>query len=139
VCRRRFVICPLRPCHGSGGWSPASYRGGPGSMPGQCMSDLWWTKWHWDRFFSRVLRFSPVSFIPSMLHYAEKRKKKLIIFITGLHNKPQRCGASVASAAGPFPRKKKNCHLTKDQTVIVVKMSGACSTRKRELRIELQL
>jgi hypothetical protein len=31
-----------------------------------------------------------------------KTKKKLIIFITGLHNKPQGCGASVASAAGPF-------------------------------------
>jgi hypothetical protein len=32
----------------------------------------------------------------------EKTKKKLIIFITGLHNKPQGCGASVASAAGPL-------------------------------------
>jgi hypothetical protein len=38
----------------------------------------------------------------------EKMKKKLIIFliiiviIIGLHNKPQGCGASVASAAGPF-------------------------------------
>jgi hypothetical protein len=30
------------------------------------------------------------------------RKKTLIIFITGLHNNPQGCGASVASAAGPF-------------------------------------
>jgi hypothetical protein len=26
----------------------------------------------------------------------------IIIFITGLHNKPQGCSASVASAAGPF-------------------------------------
>jgi hypothetical protein len=33
-------------------------------------------------------------------------KKKLIIFIIGLHNKPQGCGASVASAAGPFITKK---------------------------------
>jgi hypothetical protein len=30
------------------------------------------------------------------------KTKKLIIFVTGLHNKPQGCGASVASAAGPF-------------------------------------
>jgi hypothetical protein len=30
----------------------------------------------------------------------------LIIFITGLHNKPQGCGASVAAAAGPFTTKK---------------------------------
>jgi hypothetical protein len=50
---------------------------------------------------------SPVSFIPSMLHYFEKRKKKLTIFITGLHNKTQGCGASVASAAVPFTTKNK--------------------------------
>jgi hypothetical protein len=28
----------------------ASYIGGPGSIPGQVMSDLLWTKWHWGRF-----------------------------------------------------------------------------------------
>jgi hypothetical protein len=56
--------------------------------------------------FRRVLRFSPVNFIPPVLYYTQKRKKKLIIFITGLHNKPQGCGASVASAAGPFNTKK---------------------------------
>jgi hypothetical protein len=38
------------PCHSSGGYSPASRRGGPGSTPGQVMWDLWWTKWHWGRF-----------------------------------------------------------------------------------------
>jgi hypothetical protein len=32
--------------------------------------------------------------------------KKLIIFITRLCNKPQGCGASTASAAGPFTTKK---------------------------------
>jgi hypothetical protein len=26
------------------------YRVGPGSNPGQITWDLWWTKWHWDRF-----------------------------------------------------------------------------------------
>jgi hypothetical protein len=57
--------------------------------------------------FPRVLRFSPVNFIPPVLHYTEKRKKKLIIFITWLHNKPQGCGASVASVAGTFTTKKK--------------------------------
>jgi hypothetical protein len=30
------------------------------------------------------------------------KTKLIFIFITGLHNKPQGCGASVASAAGPF-------------------------------------
>jgi hypothetical protein len=34
------------------------------------------------------------------------KTKRLIIFITGLHNKPQGCGASVASAAVPFTTKK---------------------------------
>jgi hypothetical protein len=56
--------------------------------------------------FPQVLWFFPVNFIPPVLHYMEKRKKKTIIFITGLHNKPQGCGASVASAAVPFTTKK---------------------------------
>jgi hypothetical protein len=36
------------------------------------------------------------------------KMKNLIIFFTGLKNKPQGCGASVASAAGPFTTKKVN-------------------------------
>jgi hypothetical protein len=40
-----------------------------------------------------------------VIHYLKKRKK--LIFITRLHNKPSGCGASVASAAGPFTTKKK--------------------------------
>jgi hypothetical protein len=55
--------------------------------------------------FLRVLRFSPVNFIPPVLHYLEKLKKHGNIFITVLHNTPQGCGASVASAAGPFLKK----------------------------------
>jgi hypothetical protein len=34
------------------------------------------------------------------------KNEKRIIFITGLYNKPQGCGASVASAARPFTTKK---------------------------------
>jgi hypothetical protein len=49
--------------------------------------------------FHRALQFSTVNFIPPVLHYAEKRKK-LIICITGLHDKPQGCGAPVVSGAG---------------------------------------
>jgi hypothetical protein len=55
--------------------------------------------------FPQVLGISPVNFIPPLLHYTEKRKT-LIIFITGLHKKPQGCGVSVASAAGPFTTNK---------------------------------
>jgi hypothetical protein len=69
------------------------------------MWEFLWTKWHWDRFY-------PISFIPSVLHYLEKLKNLIVIFlfiyITELHNKPQGCGASVASAAGPFTTKKKS-------------------------------
>jgi hypothetical protein len=41
-----------------------------------------------------------------VFHYTEKHKK-VVIFIIGLHNKPQGGSASVASAAGPFTAKKK--------------------------------
>jgi hypothetical protein len=48
-------------------------------------------------------------------------KMKKLIFITGLHNKPQGFGASVASAAGPFTTKKiKILH------VLVVYSVGIC-------------
>jgi hypothetical protein len=59
--------------------------------------------------FLRVFRDFPVNFITPVLHYFEKVKKLIIFlfFITELHNKLQGCGASVASAAGPFSTKKK--------------------------------
>jgi hypothetical protein len=70
----------------------------------QSMWDLWWTKWHWDRFFPEYVCF-PLSMSFHRCSITRKNEKTLIIFITGLHNKPQGCGASVASAAGPFRRK----------------------------------
>jgi hypothetical protein len=52
---------------------------------------------------------SSTSVFPCQFHSTgaplQGKTKKLIIFITGLHNKPQGCGASVASAAGPFNKK----------------------------------
>jgi hypothetical protein len=56
--------------------------------------------------FPRVLRFSAVSFILPVLHYVEKWKK--LVIITGLHNMPQGCSASVASAVGRFTIGKNN-------------------------------
>jgi hypothetical protein len=32
-----------------------------GFAAGQSMWDLWWTKWHWDRFFSKFLSIRVVS------------------------------------------------------------------------------
>jgi hypothetical protein len=56
----------------------------------------------------RVLRFSPVNFIPPVPHYLGGGDI-LFLFIStiGLHSKPpQGCGGPVASAAGPFTKKK---------------------------------
>jgi hypothetical protein len=50
-------------------------------MPGgQAMWDLWWAKWHWDRFFSEFFSFSlSVSF-----HFGSPYS-----YITwGMNNKP---------------------------------------------------
>jgi hypothetical protein len=67
------------------------------------MWDFWWTKGHWGRFFPEYFGFSlSISF--HRCSTIQKNEKTLIIFITGLHNKPQGCGASVASAAGPFTK-----------------------------------
>jgi hypothetical protein len=65
---------------------------------------LWWTKWHWDRFFPEYFGF-PLSVSFHRCSITSKRTKNnhhLVIFITGLHKKPQGCDASAASAAGPF-------------------------------------
>jgi hypothetical protein len=59
--------------------------------------------------------FSPsTSVFPCQFHSTgaplpgKGQKIIIFIFITGLHNKSQGCGVSVASAAGPFTTKKKN-------------------------------
>jgi hypothetical protein len=57
-----------------------------------------------EQVLPRALWFTPVNFIPPVLHYTEK-EKKLIIFITGLRSKVQCCSASVASAVGPLKKK----------------------------------
>jgi hypothetical protein len=55
--------------------------------------------------------FLSTSVFPCKFHSTgvplQRKMKKLIIFIAGLHNKPQGCGASIASAAGPFTTKNK--------------------------------
>jgi hypothetical protein len=74
------------------------------------MWDLWKAKWHWDRFSPSTSVF-PRQFHSTGAPLLGKGQKIIIIiiiiFIAGLHKKPQGCGASVASAAGPFTNKKK--------------------------------
>jgi hypothetical protein len=55
--------------------------------------------------------FPPVNCIPSVLHYLEKRKKR-IIFITGLHNKPQGCGCVRSICCGALTTKKHVANVT---------------------------
>jgi hypothetical protein len=55
--------------------------------------------------------FSPsTSVFPCEFHYTgaplHGKREKLVMFIRGLHNKPQGYGASVASTAGPFTTQK---------------------------------
>jgi hypothetical protein len=64
--------------------------------------------------------FSPsTSIFPCQFHSTgapiHRKPKNLIIFITGFCRKPQGCGASVASAAGPF---------TKNATFLTEKTRG---------------
>jgi len=63
----RIPVGYIGPCHGSGGYLLACHRGGARSIPVHSMWDLWWRKWHCDRFFfpsTSVFR----SIIPPMLH-----------------------------------------------------------------------
>jgi hypothetical protein len=40
----------------------------PGFAPGQSMWDLWWTKWHWDMFFSEFFGIPlTISFQPTII------------------------------------------------------------------------
>jgi hypothetical protein len=74
--------------------------------------DLWRTKRHRDRFFPEYFTFSlPVAFHRCSIAWKYNLTIFLFIFITELHNKPQGCGASVASAAAPFSTKNDKLYL----------------------------
>jgi hypothetical protein len=74
-----YIYTFLKPCHSSGGHSPASHYGDPVSTPVQVIWDLWWTKWHWGSF-PWVFRFPLPIFIPSNAPYSS--------IIRGLYNRP---------------------------------------------------
>jgi hypothetical protein len=69
---------------------------------------LWWTKWHWDRFFSEL------SVFPSQFHstgaplLVKLGKKKLLIFITGVAQEALRlrCVRSICCGALHHAKKK---------------------------------
>jgi hypothetical protein len=70
---------------------------------------LWWTKWHWDRFFSEFSVF-PCQFHSTGAPLIVKLGKKTAHLYHLHHRVAQKslgCGASVASAAVPFTKQKK--------------------------------
>jgi hypothetical protein len=111
---RLLLTLLIRPCNGSVGYSPASHRGGPRSIPDVHVGFVE-DKVALGQVLPRVLRFSSVRFIPPVLHYTENRRK-IIIFLTGLHNKTQGCDASIASAAGPFATNKQTNKQTNNKS-----------------------
>jgi type VI protein secretion system component VasA len=48
----------------------------PGFDPGQSLWDLWWTKWHWDRFFPEYFGF-PLSISFHRCSITRKNEKKI--------------------------------------------------------------
>jgi hypothetical protein len=53
------------------------------------MWDLWWTKWHWDRFFSEYFSF-PLSISFNRCYITMDKQEKPLVFLIELHNKPSR-------------------------------------------------
>jgi hypothetical protein len=57
--------------------------------------------------------FPSTSVFPRQFHSTgaalHGKMKTLVIFLIWLHNKPEGCGGSVASAAGPFNKKETLC------------------------------
>jgi len=80
-----------RPCHGSGGWLPVPVRGGPGSIPGQRILDLWWTKWHWGH----VSRLG----FPCQYHSSSAPSLYLFTCCSYRKDKIQMCGSLPKSSA----------------------------------------
>jgi hypothetical protein len=59
-----------KPCPAPKLYSPVSCCGGTGSNPRPTMWDLWYTNWHWHRFFSLYLGFPlSVQFHQYFIHF----------------------------------------------------------------------
>jgi hypothetical protein len=61
------------------------------------MWDLWWTKWHWDRFSAEYYGF-PCQFHSTGAPLLGKGQKIMMIIVIFI----KAAGVSVASAAGAF-------------------------------------
>jgi hypothetical protein len=70
------------------------------------MWDLWWTKWHLDRFFPEYFGF-PVNFIPRVLHYKENEKTNHLHHRVAQQALRLRCVRSICCGALKIKRKEK--------------------------------
>ena len=57
----------FQPCHCVNIWLPSYYCQGLSLIPEQTVWDLWWTKWHWWKFFFLVCGFYTVIVSPPVL------------------------------------------------------------------------
>jgi len=56
---------------------------GLGSVPGQCMWNMWWVKWNWDRFYSEYFSFPLlVLFHKCSVHTFHHPPPVLYVFMT---------------------------------------------------------
>lgn len=66
------IKADFMPCHSTGGQSPVSHYGCSGSLRGQSMWYLWWTRWHWDglsRVYSVVSCQYHITILPYLVVY----------------------------------------------------------------------
>ena len=105
------VMIQNGPCHGSGGWSPASHRGGPGSIPGKSTWNLWWTKQIGTGFTPSISIFpyhynsknAPYPFIHlhrrHIISAIDSVVKNIVKYKTNGTDQLQRCGAREAECS----------------------------------------
>jgi hypothetical protein len=88
----------------------ASHRSGPGWS----MWDLWWTKWHWDKFFSKFFSFPCQCYSTMALHTH---------IIWGMNNRPT---GSCSSQTEVLSYQHEQHHCCRQLTLNAV-LTGSCS------------
>jgi hypothetical protein len=95
---RKWTKWASRPCHSSSGLWPASHHGGPCSIPGQVMWDLWCIKGHWDSFSVSTL-------VPTA--NSRSTDGSTLIHQPGPHSRPASGRSGRRTNSHPTPQIKK--------------------------------
>jgi hypothetical protein len=88
--------------------SPPSHRGGPDSRRVKSMWDLWWTKLHWDRFFSEFFGF------PCQYHST-----------AALHSHISPGGRTIDPLVVEVQRQSHSIDMNKNKTTVTWKYAGS--------------